>query len=217
MTKHWIRSSGIFGVLGGIILFAGDMLFYYDAESTNFLKNMAYAADNRIALSGVSALIAAWFYILGLGQVYYAFKPSKPLLRNMMLVSLGGILIAYGVIHGAFVAIATSAKLAIENGLDLKESVRLASDINDILRLFVYPLFAICSLIFIFQVWKKKTFYPRWMILFFPLIPFLIKDVLGELLSGKWWTIIMGGYLNLILIVFFTASTIALWNVKKTR
>jgi hypothetical protein len=33
-------------------------------------------------------------------------------------------------------------------------------------------------------------------------------------LSGSIWTIVMGGYLNLILVVFFTASTIALWQIK---
>lgn len=214
MNQFWQRISGLFGILGGIVLFTGDMLFYYHTENTNLLNNMAYASDYRIKGSAVTALVAAWFYMIGLGQVYYAFRPSKPILRNIVLFSFGSILIAYGVVHGAYTAIATTAKISIENNLDVVENTELARQTNDLLRLFVYPFFAICSFIFITQVWKKRTLYPRWIILFFPLISFLIQGIIGNVLTGKAWVIVMGGYLNLILVVFFTASTIALWNVK---
>jgi hypothetical protein len=112
------------------------------------------------------------------------------------------------------VAIATSSKLAIQNNLDLNESVLLASEANNALRLLVYPIFGLLSVLFIYQVWKKNTLYPRWIILFFPLIPFLIQDFICKNLSGNIWIIVCGGYLNHILIIFFTASTIALWNKK---
>jgi hypothetical protein len=118
------------------------------------------------------------------------------------------------VVHGAFVAIATSSKLAIENNLDLNDSVALANEANNTLRLIVYPIFGLLSILFITQVWKRKTLYPRWIILFFPLIPFLIQDFICNNLSGNIWIIVCGGYLNHILIIFFTASTIALWNKK---
>ncbi|MDB9827429.1 hypothetical protein OAC18_00260 [Flavobacteriaceae bacterium] len=36
-----------------------------------------------------------------------------------------------------------------------------------------------------------------------------------SILSGNIWIVVCGGYLNHILIIFFTASTIALWNKKK--
>jgi hypothetical protein len=65
---------------------------------------------------------------------------------------------------------------------------------------------------FMSQVWKRKTLYTRWMLLFYPLIPFLFQGLLAKMLTGNAWTIIIGGYLNLILVVFFIASTIALWR-----
>jgi hypothetical protein len=214
---NWIRISGLFGVLGSITLFSGDMLFYYGANHTSLTENMGNASDTRIIASGITALLAAWFYILGLGQIHHAFKPSKALYRNTITICFGAIFIAYGVIHGAFVAIATSAKLAIENHLDLTTSISLARDTNNMLRLLVYPIFGVLSIVFFLQVWKKKSLYPRWILLFFPLIPFLMQEEICANLSGKISIIICGGYLNLILLIFFLASTIALWNSVKTK
>lgn len=217
MSQYWIRVLGVFGILGGLILFTGDMLLYYDPVNMNLKRNMGNASDFRIIASGVCALFAAWFYMLGLGQVYYAFKTTKPIFRNGMLISFGGILISYGIVHGAFLAIATTAKLATEHSLDINEAVLLSEKANEILRLFVYPLFGILSILFISQVWKRKTLYPRWIILFFPLTPFLIEDLVTQYLQNNIWIIIKGGYLNIILVIFFTASTIALWNIKKSE
>ena len=214
INNFWTRVLGIFGILGGITLLTGDMLFYYDPTNTNLFENMGNASDSRIIYSTVTALLASWFYILGVIHVYQAFKPTKPLIKNTVLICFAAITISYGVVHGAFVAIATSSKLAIENNLNLNEAVLLASEANNILRLIVYPIFGLLSILFIIQVWKKNTLYPRWIILFFPLIPFLIQDFICKNLSGNIWIIVCGGYLNHILIIFFTASTIALWNKK---
>ncbi len=215
ITKFWLRATGIFGILGGLILFAGDMLFYYDPNSTDFLQNMSKVSDLRIMISGLTALFATWFYMLGLIQVHFAFKPATTISRNIVIISFASILIAYGVIHGSYTAIATTAKLSLQNSLDIKVATALAIKSNELLRLFVYPSFALLSFVFIFQVWKQKTFYPKWIIMFFPLIPFLFQGLLNKFLTGNIRTIIVGGFLNIILIIFFTASTIALWNKKQ--
>jgi len=212
INQFWLRAMGIFGILGGVILFAGDMLYYYDANNPNLLENMGNASDFRIIASGITALLAAWFYMLGLGQVYYAFKPTTAKVRNTVLISFGMILISYGIIHAAYLAIATTAKLSVQHQLDIEIATALASKANQILRLFIYPVFAILSYFFITQVWKRKTYYPRWIIFFFPLIPFLFQGVVNKVLSGNLWIIFAGGFLNLILVIFFIASTIALWN-----
>ncbi len=217
INQFWLRVMGISGILGGLLLFTGDMLFYFDASSTNLKLNMGHASDNRIIASGITALLSAWLYMIGLGQVYIAFKPAKDYIRNIVLFSFAGILIAYGVIHGAYVAIATTAKLSSEYEIDMVTATALASKTNDMLRILVYPVFAVLSLFFISQVWKRKTLYPRWIILFFPLIPFLFQGIVSKVLTGSFWVIIIGGYLNLLLVVFFLASTIALWNSKSKQ
>ena len=191
INRFWLRFMGLSGILGGLILFAGDMLFYYDSASTNLKLNMANASDFRIMASGISALVASWLYMLGIGQVYYAFKPTSTKIRNTVVVCFAGILIAYGIVHGAYLA-----------------------RTNQILRLLVYPIFVVLSYLFISQVWKRKTLYPRLIILFFPLVPFLFKGLVSKTLSGSIWIVVAGGYLNLIMVVFFLASTIALWHPR---
>lgn len=74
------RICGLLGVLGGLLLFAGDMLIYYLPDSTNLLFNMGNVSERRIVLSGLTALFSAWFYTLGLGQVYFAFSTTKKFL-----------------------------------------------------------------------------------------------------------------------------------------
>lgn len=215
INNFWIRILGVFGIIGGLTLFAGDMLFYYDASNVNLNENMGNASDFRIIASGLTALIATWFYLIGLAQVYVALGPTIPFLRTIILICFGAILTAYGVIHGAYVAIATSSKLATQYNFDLNNAVRLAAETNNIMRLIIYPIFGVLSYLFIVQVWKRNTLYPRWIIFFFPLLPFLIQGLVCAALSGATKTVVCGGYLNLILVVFFTASTIALWNIKK--
>ena len=212
INKFWLRLFGICGIMGGLILFSGDMLFYYDPLNTNLYENMGNASDSRIIISTITALIASWLYVLGSIHVYQAFKQTKPIIKNLVLFCFAAISIAYGVVHGAFVAIATSSKLAVENDLNLNQATLLAVEANSILRSIVYPIFGLLSFLFITQVWKRKTLYPRWILLFFPLIPFLLEDVICKNLSGSISIIICGGYLNHILIIFFTASSIALWN-----
>ncbi len=212
INQSWLRIMGLVGILGGLLLFAGDMLFYYDSVSTDLKLNMANVSDFRIIANGILALLATWFYLFGLGQVYYAFMPTTKTVRNIVVISFACILISYGIIHSAYIAIATTAKLAAQNQLDIETATALASNTNNTLRLLVYPIFALLSFVFIWQVWKKKTLYPRWIILFFPLVPFLFQGLIGKVLSGSLWVVIMGGYLNLIIVIFFMASTIALWN-----
>ena len=212
INKFWSRLFGICGIMGGLTLFSGDMLFYYDPINANLYENMGNASDSRIIISTITALIASWLYVLGSIHVYQAFKQTKPIIKNLVLFCFVAISIAYGVVHGAFVAIATSSKLAVENDLNLNQATLLAVEANNILRSIVYPIFGLLSFLFITQVWKRKTLYPRWILLFFPLIPFLLEDVICKNLSGSISIIICGGYLNHILIIFFTASSIALWN-----
>jgi len=212
MNKFWLRFFGLAGIVGGLLLFSGDMLFYFDSASTDLKLNMANASNSRILINGVVALFSTWFYLLGVGQVYYAFGPATKTARNIVVVSFAAILISYGIVHSAYIAIATTAKLALQNQLDIETATALASNTNQLIRLLIYPVFALLSFVFIWKVWKKRTFYPRWMILFFPLMPFLLKGFISKVLSGGIWIIVYGGYLNLILVLFFTASTIALWN-----
>tara|TARA_B100000767_G_scaffold85768_1_gene82437 strand:+ start:9584 stop:9949 length:366 start_codon:yes stop_codon:yes gene_type:complete len=111
-------------------------------------------------------------------HVFNAFRPTKQSLRLLVLICFGFILIAYSIVHGAFIAIATSAKLSTEYNIDLDIAISLATETNQTMRKFVYPIFALLSFVFISQVWKRNTRYLRWIIIFYPLTPFLFQDVI---------------------------------------
>jgi len=207
--------TGILGALGGLVLFAGDMLYYYHPHNTDILVNMGNASGTRLLLSAVTALLATWLYLAGTVQIYYAFGKSPGIVRNIIVICFAAIFTAYGIIHGAYLAIATSAKLAVANNLDPATATHLAIYINNVLRMFVYPVFAVLSLLFIYYVWKGKSLYPSWMILFFPLLPFLLREIIVSNTGGKYKIIIGGGYYNLILVIFFIASTIAIIQNKR--
>ena len=54
-NNFWIRIFGIFGITGGLTLFTGDMLFYYDPATTNLNENMGNVSVFRKGLF-------AWIY-----------------------------------------------------------------------------------------------------------------------------------------------------------
>jgi len=216
ITKKAAILLGGCGVLGSLLLFAGDMLFYYNGAHTNLLENMAYAAPERIILSAVFALLATWLYVAGAGQIYYAFQPENAFMRWVVFFSFVMIMIAYGVIHAAYVSIVTSAQNAVAVELPPQALTTLAITINQTMRRFVYLPFAVFTLGFTISVWRKQTHYPRWVLLFSPIVPFLLQGTIVSALEGSAKTIIGGGYLNLILLLFFTASTMALVTRKET-
>ncbi len=208
---------GFAGILGSIALFTGDMLIFYRGDETNIFANMGLVSEARITGSAICGLLAGWLYTLGAGQVYYAFQPAKRWARLGVFFSFASVMILYGVIHGAYIAIATSSVIANQLGLDVDLTVKLAVDINNTMRLLAYPFFAAFTILFIVFVWKKATLYPRWVILFSPAIPFLFSDLVANSLDGRFFTIIAGAYLNIMLFLFFGASTIALWKKQKEK
>ncbi|WP_057833180.1 DUF6796 family protein [Colwellia sp. TT2012] len=209
LTAIWLGFSGI---LGSLVLFSGDMLFYYNGAQTNIISNMSVVSSERIIISGISALISAWLYTLASGQIYFAFQPAKKWVRLTVSFSFLAVMISFGIVHAAYIAIATSAKNAVELGVTPNSLTDLAVSANNALRLLAYIPFGVFSILFATTVWTKKTYYPRWLILFNPIIPFLLADLIVSNLEGEIKVIIGGGYLNLILLLFFSCSTFALWR-----
>jgi hypothetical protein len=212
LTAIWLGFSGI---LGSLVLFSGDMLFYYNGSKTDFISNMSVVSSERIITSGICSLISAWLYTLASGQIYFAFQPAKKWIRLTVFLSFVAVMISFGVVHAAYIAIATSAKNATELGVTAYSLTELAVSANNALRFLAYIPFGIFSILFATTVWAKNTYYPRWLILFSPVIPFLLADIIVSNLEGEIKAIVGGGYLNLILLLFFCCSTFALWLNKK--
>lgn len=100
---------GIAGIMGGLLLFMGDMLLFYAPAATDKFEVMGDLPAWRIVLSGQSALLAVSFYVLACGQIQYAFEPTKKWLQWTVCGSFAFIVLAYGMVHGAFIAVAVAA------------------------------------------------------------------------------------------------------------
>ncbi len=213
-TGLWL---GGFGALGSLLLFAGDMLFYYNGDKTDFLLNMSQVSSERIIWSGIFALLAMWLYLAGAGQIFFAFQPESAGMRWGSFLSFAMVVSAYGVVHGAYTGIAVAAKNAAALGLPPQEFAALAIAVNQALRKTVYFPFGVFTILFTISVWRKRTHYPRWILFFSPIVPFLLQGIILDHLTGKALAIIGGGYLNLILLLFFLTSTLALAYSKESQ
>lgn len=211
MTKQSIINlSGIAGILGGLVLFAGDMMLYYSNGQQSMTETMGMVPGSRIVGSAGTALLGAWLYLAGTVSVFHAFEPCKPVIRFLITSCFAAIAVGYGVVHAVFTAIADSAQLAIAHQLKMEAAVALAREADGLLRLMIYPFFAVLTVLFVHQVWTRKSHYPRWILLGFPLIWFFLQGMITSRLSGTSYVIIAGGYLNLQMVLFFLCSTIAL-------
>ncbi len=212
ITHRWSRILGLIGVLGGLLLLTGDLLFYYRGDSIDLLSNMGNVADFRIEISGMLALLASWCYLLGVGHIAFGLGSAGIRYRYIILICFAFIFVAYGVVHGAYVAIATSAQLSVEYNMDMDVATALAASVNDDIRLLIYPVAILLTWTFVRSVWLGHTRYPRWIICFFPMVLLPFQFLFSAILSGGLWAIVVGGYYNLMFVVFFVASSLSLWR-----
>ena len=77
-------------------------------------------------------------------------------------------MLAYGGVHGAFIAVAVAAQIAVDLDLPAQALSDLAVTSNGAIRQLVYPVFGLFSVLFVVAVWTRQTAYPRWLALCSP-------------------------------------------------
>ncbi len=208
-----MRWLGLAGMLGAITLFAGDMLYYYSPDGgLSPAQTMATVSQTRLLAGGVSALFAGWLYLLGAGQFYLALRPAGKAIALVAGACFAATMVSYAVAHAAYFSIAIGAGLAQELHSSLPDATRLPWQYFELLIRITYAPIAVATILFIYALLKGRSHYPRWILPLFPTFPFLIEGLLLRPLEGTWLTILGGGFLNLIMLLFYAASTIALWR-----
>ncbi|BDD06854.1 DUF6796 family protein [Aureibacter tunicatorum] len=215
VTYKKARLSGILGIIGSSMLFYGDYLFHYVPGSTDMLYNLTQISDFKIYINAFIAVVATWLYLASVFHIYYSFSPSSPVIRNLITALFSTVFLMYGIEHAAYLSLAISAKISALHNLPLEETTAFAWKIFTGIESMGSFIALFLTLLFLIQVLRKQTLYPRWMIVFFPSILLIFKPSLSGFLTGDVWTVIIGGYYNLIMIVFFTVSTLTLWKVKE--
>lgn len=203
------------------MLLASDWLMmgtYTDARSfaVNWLTILAEMPTWRVISGAIVGPLGAWLYLVGFWQLYVALRPAG---RRLAFVCWAGFSIGFLYVAGAFhtsfpfMAHAARSMNAVQTSGPERATVLAEQTINYAGMLFVasaLPSLVGC-LALAYAVLFLPTRYPRWTVVFNPLVLFVftlsfrfVPAPLGGLLHI--------GYGNILFFVFFTASTAVLWH-----
>jgi hypothetical protein len=208
-----LRLSGLAGILGSILFMAGDLLYNHVPGSRNSITmKMSGLPDSRLLTAGTLGLIGCWLYALASYHLFLAFRPVGELFAVFVFASFGMTMICYGVSHAAYFSIATGAKVAATLGSDVESGGKLGNIFFNRMVYITYIPVVISSLMMCYGIVSGKSMYPRWMVIFLPVIIYLLKIPVTRILKGRLKEIINDAYDNFVLFIFYIISTAVLWN-----
>jgi hypothetical protein len=212
-TAWTLRLFGISGIIGSIFFISGDLLYNHvrGSKSSPTVK-MSTMPESRLLNAGTLGLIGCWFYTLASLHLYIAFLPAGNIFAFILLLAFAATMICYGISHTAYFAIATGAQVAAELGSDVESGGKLGNALFQRLVFITYIPVGISSLMMIYGIVAGWSMYPRWMVVFLPIVIYLLKTPVTRTMKGHLQEIINDSYDNLVLFIFFVLSTIVLWN-----
>jgi hypothetical protein len=207
-----IRLCGIAGILGALITGIGDLLYHHIPNSKQTLaERMSSLPQTRLVTAGMLGLIGSWLYLLSAFHIYYAFLPFGIGFAFAVSFSFALVAVAYGVGHASYYAIGSSAKVARENNLDIDSAGKTGEALFSRIVLITYFPVAIAMLLMLYGIISGRSAYPLWMVIFLPIVPYLLRAPVLKILRGKTHELVRDSYDNFVLLAFFLVSTLVLW------
>lgn len=208
-----LRLFGLSGILGSILFICGDLLYnHIPGSKDNPAVKMSRMPDARLLNAGILGLIGCWFYLLASLQIFIAFRPVGETFAFLLALLFAIVMACYGISHTAYFSIAAGAKVANELESDVDLGGKLGNVFFQRLVYITYIPVAISSVMMVYGVVSGKSMYPQWMVIFLPIVLYLLRSPISRLLKGRLKETINDSYDNVILFVFFVLSTIVLWN-----
>ena len=209
-----VRLCGIAGILGALITGAGDLLYNHIPGSTQTIyEKMSSLSQRRLVSAGALGLIGSWLYLIGALHLYFVFQSAGEDLTLSIAITFAWVAIAYGIAHASYFAIGSNAKLARENGLDIVQAGKAGEALFTKIVMITYIPVAIASFFMVYGVVTAHSAYPIWMVIFLPIVPYLLRPVVLKIIRGRVHEIIRDSFDNFVLFVFFLISTIVVWNM----
>jgi hypothetical protein len=210
------RLTGLCGLTGALLFFAGDMLFYgHFGSGATFADDMRatvmQASNERLFAGGLVGPIAACLCIVGFWHVYLNMRPSSLVPGRVLFAAFFMLMVAGSAVHTLWTA----------KGLALKYCGGEGSPCADLLAVtrsywtLAYNLSAIpgylgAALLFGLVI-RRKTWYPRWTALANPAVLFLLSLVTTRV-PAPLGAILVGGSANLSIAAFFLVSILTTWT-----
>jgi hypothetical protein len=213
ITTWALRAFGLSGVLGSLLFIYGDLLYnHVPGSAFSPAEKMAGLPESRLLKAGTLGLAGCWFYALGALHVYLAFRPAGEAFAYFLWLSFGAVMICYGISHAAYFSIAAGAKAALSLGGTVGQGSWLGEAFFKRLTLITYIPAAVSSLMMLYGILSGRSLYPWGMVFSMPLLLYVLKALVLRLLRGRPRELVNDAYDNLVLFVFFLASTLVLWN-----
>src|SRR5664280_2380409 len=206
-TAWTLRLFGISGIIGSFFFISGDLLYNHvrGSKSSPTVK-MSTMPESRLLNAGTLGLIGCWFYTLTSLHLYIAFLPAGNIFAFILLIAFAATMICYVISHTAYFAIATGAQVAAELGSDVESGGKLGNALFQRLVFITYIPVGISSLMMIYGIVAGWSMYPRWMVVFLPIVIYLLKTPVTRTMKGHLQEIINDSYDNLVLFIFFVLS-----------
>lgn len=210
MTLQITAAAGLFGAL---LMFSGDMLLYFTADSyemdgtlTPYIGIMEKLPNWRLKLGGLLGPVAAFFYCIGYYHITLAAADDfKGLAFAATLISSLGIIVG-GAYHSHFTYFGLLGKT--DNQAGIEEVIKNTGMLSRI----SISLIAIGAVILGGLVVFGKTYYPNWFIVLTPMVTYFLGFIMVKL-PQPFRVVLFGGWYNLIYVIFFLASLILSWGI----
>ena len=220
--KHYFqarRLAGLAGLVGALLFFAGDMLFYgHFGAGASFHDGMQRvvrdASMARLFTGGLLGPVAACLCIIGFWHVGQNITPRSPLLGKLVFYILAAMMVVGSAVHA----------LWVPRGLATKYEEPLRAYLPDLfvaLRRYwevAYDLAAvpayIGAVLLLFAVLFGRSVYPRWTVVAnFGLLSLL--EPLASQVPAPLGAILVGGFTNLSIAIFFLVSVLSTWKATE--
>ena len=200
----------IVGLVGAILMFAGDMVLYYNKEDyvgattlEPIVAIMKKESRRRLYIGGLLGPVAAFFYCVGYYHLVLMVKEEFQILGWICFFINCFAIICGGAYHSHF------AYLGLIGRYDSKEALEEVSKFMNVQKTVAFGAQAIGFLMMAIFILLKWTVFPRWMFFVTPGILFLLVPVTRKLPKGL-HMIISGGWTNLISVIYYGVALMIL-------
>ncbi len=198
------------GLLGAIIMFSGDMLYYYnknnkcktDGDLQLIVNVMKKKSNTKLYAGGILGSFSAFFYCLGYYHTVLFIEDERYQIIGwicFLVNSLG--IICGGTYHSHFAYLGLLGKY--DNNEVLGEVLRYMNTQKKIAFTISGVGFTMQAILILFGL----TIFPRWMFFVSPLFLVCLTPLMKKL-PQELYTIICGGWTNLISIIYYTVAII---------
>ena len=212
-TLWSLRLFGISGIIGSILFICGDLLYNHIPGSTaGPAMKMSALPESRLLNAGTLGMVGCWFYALAALHVYIAFRPAGEPFASILFLAFAAVMVSFGIAHTAYFSIAAGAKAAAALAADGEAGGKLGNVFFQRVTYITYVPTAIATLMMAAGILMGRSMYPRWMVIFLPLVIYLLKIPVTRILKGHVKELVNDSYDNIVLFVFYVLSTIVLWK-----